>query len=323
MQENQSQIPQTGSESARAAAFISLALIGAGTFLFTYEYLQQSGRGAQVAAAAEALPDPFAGVTIEAESAIIVDLTTGETLYEKNADAQLPLASLTKVATALAVSEVLDPAAVITIPYDTDYAGSPPTKMRRGEQWKVRDVLNFTLIASSNEGARILADAAETGLRAKYPAAPENDATLWRMNELAKELGLLHTYYLNVSGLDLSAAQAGAYGSARDMATLFSYAASTSPDLFAATTEGDIRLTSEDGQSTAAYNTDVAIGAIPTIVLGKTGYTDLAGGNLGVVFEVGLARPVVAIVLGSSEHGRFADMKVLVEAARRKMARTP
>ena len=51
--------------------------------------------------------------------------------------------------------------------------------------------------------------------------------------------------------------------------------------------------------------------------MGKTGLTDLAGGNLAVVFDVGLAHPVVAVVLGSTEYGRFEDMQKLVTTARK------
>ena len=46
--------------------------------------------------------------------------------------------------------------------------------------------------------------------------------------------------------------------------------------------------------------------------MGKTGYTDLAGGNLAVVFDVAPSHPVVAIVMHSTEDGRFADMKAIV-----------
>ncbi len=71
--------------------------------------------------------------------------------------AQLPLASLTKVTTALVAAEVLDPDEVITIPMDTAPAGSA-MRLAKGEKWKVRDVITFTLVASSNVGADILAD---------------------------------------------------------------------------------------------------------------------------------------------------------------------
>ena len=313
--------PRKGS-SGRLIGVLSLALIGAAAFLFAYSYFGNSlTKSSQTAAVAEAQsqPNPFDSISIGAKSAIVVDLKTGQTLYERNADTVLPLASITKVAMALAVSEVLDPNRVITIPYDTGYAGSPPTRMQKGEQWKERDVMNFTLIASSNEGAQILADTANAALHAKYPNSPAEDTTLWRMNDLVKGLGLTHTYYLNVNGLDISTTQSGAYGTAREMATLFAYAASTSPSVFAGTAEDGLHLVSEDGASATPHNTNEALGEIPGLIMGKTGYTDLAGGNLGVVFDVGLAHPVVAIVLGSSYDGRFSDMQALVTAARKKI----
>jgi D-alanyl-D-alanine carboxypeptidase len=54
--------------------------------------------------------------------------------------------------------------------------------------------------------------------------------------------------------------------------------------------------------------------------MGKTGTTDLAGGNLAIVFDIGLAHPITAVVLGSSERGRFTDMRKLVETARKAVA---
>jgi D-alanyl-D-alanine carboxypeptidase len=176
-------------------------------------------------------------------------------------------------------------------------------------------VLDFTLIASSNQGADILSAAAESPLHSKYPESPMPGATVWRMNDIVHKLGLTSMYFLNDSGLDISATHSGAYGSARDVGTLLAYAASTSPGIFAATTQDDMRFKNSTGQTASAYNTDTALAAIPGIIMGKTGYTDLAGGNLAIVFDVGVGRPVVAVVLGSTEKGRFSDMKQLVAAS--------
>jgi D-alanyl-D-alanine carboxypeptidase (penicillin-binding protein 5/6) len=302
---------------------IALFLLCIAAFAFAYAYMEnasEAGSAAQAAAAAQR-PDPFASITLQAKAVYVLDLTDGTVLYQKDADERLPLASLTKVATALAVSEVLDPRSIITIPYDTAYAGSPPTKLVAGQRLSVSDVMNFTLIASSNEGAQMLADAADAALHQKYPQSPAQGATLWRMNDLARSLGLTQTSFANVSGLDLTLTEAGAYGSARDMARLFAYAASTSPQYFAATAVEDISVQDEAGQTTAAHNTDEALGHIPGLIMGKTGFTDLAGGNLATVFDVGLAHPVVAVVLGSTYDGRFADMKTLVEKSRQAIAR--
>jgi D-alanyl-D-alanine carboxypeptidase len=308
--------------SQRFFGVATLALLFFASAGFTLAYLSNDSSAhasAQTASAAVPAVDPFASVSLQAKSAYVMDVAEDRVLFSLNPDAQLPLASLTKIAMALAVSEVLTPDQVITIPYDTAASGSAE-RLAAGEQWKVQDVLNFTLIASSNNGADILASAANDAIHAHYPQSPAEGATLWRMNNIAQQLGLSRTYFLNDNGLDISTTQSGAYGSARDVARLVLYAASTSPAAFQATTQDSLSLTSVDGQKTSAFNTDLALGSIPGLVMGKTGYTDLAGGNLTVLFDVGLAHPVVAVVLGSTEQGRFDDMKELVAAAEAAVA---
>ena len=270
-------------------------------------------------AAASTATDAFVGLELEAKAAIVIDMRTGEILYEKNADAQLPLASLTKVALVLAVADALPLDSIITIPYYASGTGESG-HLNKGELWRVQDVIDFTLVASSNGGAEILSNAANSALHERFPESPAISATLWRMNDLAQDLGLHRTYFLNVSGLDLSTSLAGAYGSARDVANLYAYAASSDPSLFAATAKNDVLITEANGANTqSAVNTNNAQGAIVGLIMGKTGFTDLAGGNLAIVFDVGLAHPVVAIVLGSSEDGRFTDMRKLTERARRSI----
>ena len=61
-------------------------------------------------------------------------------------------------------------------------------------------------------------------------------------------------------------------------------------------------------------NTNESLGRYPGILGSKTGYTDLAGGNLVIVFDVGINHPVAAVVLGSTREGRFEDMAKLTQA---------
>ena len=309
--------PEPTSGARRLAGPLTLLLIFFASGTATMAYLSDASASAQTsqaaAAAQAAIPDPFAGIMLQGESAYVLDLATGHVLFSQNPDVQLPLASLTKVPMALAVSGVLPPDAIITIPYDTAPKGSAE-RLAAGQKWSVQDVVNFTLIASSNGGADILAAAADDDIRAKYPQAPAGSATLWRMNDIARNLGLTNTYFLNDNGLDISTTQAGAYGSARDVAKLFAYAATSSGQIFAGTTRGGLLLTSVSGAQTSAFNTNLALGSIPGLVMGKTGFTDLAGGNLAIVFDVGPAHPVVAVILHSTEDGRFDDMKKLVAA---------
>ena len=325
MPENQNQQNPQGSgvftllQPPKLYGVFALVLLGLAAFLFVGVYTHGAEPAEPQSAATAASTDPFVDTQLQARAAIVIDLATGKTLYALNPDAQLPLASLTKVSLALAVAEVLDADSFITIPYDTAMTIGGQ-RLKAGQTWHVQDVINFTLIASSNEGAEMLADAAGTAIRAKYPDAPREgsarSATLWRMNNFAAASGFTGMYFLNVSGLDESETLGGAFGTARSVANLYAYAARTAPTTFTATTEDGLLMDDREGDTTAAFNTNEALGAIPGLIMGKTGYTNLAGGNIAVVYDVGLARPVVAVVLGSTHAGRFSDVKQLVEATR-------
>ncbi|RJQ35105.1 D-alanyl-D-alanine carboxypeptidase [Candidatus Parcubacteria bacterium] len=306
------------SPRATLAGFGALAVILGIGLTLAVDFAARPGGETQVAAAGAA-ENHFKDISLVAKSAIVVDIAERKVLYAKNPDVQLPLASLTKVPLALVASEVLPPDSMLTLPRNMFQVGYPD-QLLQGERWRVRDVLDFTLAASSNEGADILAGVAGESLRAKYRDASSESPALWRMNDLAEKLGLSATHFLNVTGLDVSTTLAGAYGSARDMALLFAYAAETNPEAFSATTRGDVTLTSQSGLRVNVHNTNLLEREIPGLILGKTGFTDLAGGNLAVVFDVGIARPVVAVVLGSTPTERFNDIQKLVEAARNTIA---
>ncbi len=296
---------------------LALLCILATSFYFAMRYFEriETPLPTQVAAASSTI-DAFAGISLRARSAIVYDIATGKTLYERNADTTLPLASITKVMLALVVAESMPPETVITIPYDTAPEGTAQ-RLRQGEQWEVSKVIDFTLVSSSNTGADILADVANEWVKARFVGAPAEGATIWRMNQLAKEIGMTTAQFSNPSGLDISASKSGAYASARDIARLFTYAASSSPHVFSATAENGVLLSDEVGDRAQATNTNEALGDIPGLIMGKTGYTDLAGGNLAVIYDVGLAHPVVAVVLGSTREERFEDMRTLVPASRK------
>ena len=309
----------------RPVGMLALGLIftlAAGSVYAFLEGIDPQAASAQTAAtAASAHPpaqDAFTTIALSAKSAIVVDTTTMTTLYERNADTQLPLASLTKVPLVLAVSEVLPPDSIITVDRDIP-ATSNTGALRKGSTWRMQDMSDFTLVGSSNGGSELLARVADAPLRARYPQAPEGNAAVWLMNDIAQRYGGANIYFLNPSGLDESATQSGAYGTARAVAALYAYAASSSPVLFAATTRKEASVTSQEGRAVVASNTDEALDHIPGIVMGKTGFTDLAGGNLAVVFNV-KAHTLVAVVLGSTKNGRFTDMRALVEAGEKSLS---
>lgn len=303
-------------------AGLAVILLLFGSIAIALQYDSPPPSPINQSASAALAENKFVDADIIAKAAIVEDLQSRKVLFSKNPDIQLPLASLTKVALVLAVAESIAPNTIVSIPFDTAPKGSAE-RLARGEKWRVKDIIDFTLVASSNGGANILASIAEKPIREKFPTAPEGEAALWRMNGIARGLGLERTYFLNVSGLDISPTLSGAYGSASDMARLFSHAASANLAIFSGTSQSGLILTSQNGRDkTSAFNTNEAVGDIPGLVMGKTGITDLAGGNLAVVFEAAPGHQVVAVLLGSTRDGRFEDMKLLVSATQKAISQS-
>jgi len=286
----------------------SIALIGAA--FGAGAVLAALPRGGQAAAAPEAsLPRPVVldPSQLEAQAAILYDPQTGQVLFQKNANTALPLASLTKLMTAQAVLENRDPSTLVTITAD-DLKPEGDWGFRPGDVVPLSDLLRFGLVASSNDAMA----AAASSLGSGYLDA---------MNNIAQELNLTKTYFLNSTGLDLSSDTAGAYGSAFDLARLTAEFYKKYPALLGHTTEPVVSIT-VGGRMLSAKATAEPLQNIPGFMGGKTGYTDLAGGNLAAVFDLEIGRPVVAVVMHSSETGRFADIRTLINAAR-AAAQTP
>jgi len=254
-----------------------------------------------------------AEASILATASYVKDMTTGDVVFEKNPDAQLPLASLTKVMTVLVAGDMLVPDDRVTV---TAEALLPEgSSVGLNEVWKAADLMDYTLISSANDGAEALA------LAAAKKHGDTKEGFIARMNNKAATLGLTQTYFSNTTGLDLSESSSGAYGSARDAANLIAYAVAEHPELFEGTTSERTTFTALSGEVHEAKNTSGLIWNLAGAVASKTGFTDLAGGNLVIVFEPVLGRPIAASVMGSSREGRDEDMAQLAAAAKRWVTR--
>jgi len=223
---------------------------------------------------------PFEGLNLEAKAVFVFDLASQKPIFEFNSNAQLPLASLTKIMTVVVAEE---------------------TKTK-----DISSLVDKALMQSKNEAASALAllgsSASKSDLEAKLPFID-------LMNKKAQELELNQTYFLNETGLDISKQTAGALGSASDIVKLVVYALNKNPDFFEATL-------------TDSYlNTNPFATTTTLLIASKTGLTDLAGGNLAVVFDAGFNHPVISVILGSSEKGRFTDTKKLINATFKYLAR--
>lgn len=256
------------------------------------------------AAPSPAAVDAFADIPLSARAAIVYDLATGQTLYAKDADAQLPLASLTKLLTVYAALTELSQETPITIP-ETALLVEAPRAFNAGQVFRLSDLARLTLTASLNDGAAAIAQAT---------AERENRSESEMLASAAAALDLSQTYALNGSGLDVNAAISGGYGSAADLARLAGALVARAPAIAAATTRSIAEAASLGGTFFSVRNTDPIIDTIPGLLLSKTGYTDLAGGNLALVFDAAIGHPIAVVVLGSSVKDRFTDGAALVAA---------
>jgi len=179
------------------------------------------------------------------------------------------------------------------------------------------ELLGFTMMSSSNDGAYALA-AAAGALETR-----SEDGFLDQMNTKAKELGLAQTYFTNPTGLDANTVESGSYGSARDIAFLMEHIIKHTPAVLAHTTESSATFTDEAGEVHTATNTNQSIQMVANALGSKTGYTDLAGGNLVVAFDAGLNHPIIIAVLHSSREGRFSDVELLLERTKRALTLAP
>lgn len=301
---------------AHKETLAALALVAAvfGVFLFLpFSFGTKPAAGANIALATTTPPTTFLQVPLTARAAVVYDLTTGKELYAQNADAQLPLASLTKLLTVYAAFTHLAPSTAVSIPASVVNL-TPPRLFSPGETFALSDLARITLTASLNDGAAAIALAT---------AAREQVSTSQMLANAASGLDLAQTYAVNGNGLDMSTMISGGYGSAHDIAILAGALVDKAPSVAAATIESSASADSESGKHFTVHNTDPIVGNVPHLLLSKTGFTDLAGGNLALVFDVGLQHPVAVVVLGSTEKARFTDGMALVAATFAHFANQP
>ncbi len=201
--------------------------------------------------------------SVSAQSAVLTEGDTGDVIYEKNADQRLPMASTTKIMTALVALEHVDPDSFFVIPKEAVGVEGSSVYLCEGDRVKVRDLLYALMLESANDAAVAIA--------VKVGGSVERFASM--MNEKAEALGLTDTHYTNPHGLD----DEDHFTTARDLAVLtgsalqnpaFSEIVSTySEDAFEGAANGRRRLVNHNR---LLRTLDGAVGV-------KTGFTRRAG----------------------------------------------
>jgi len=261
-------------------------------------------------------PQKIEEVSIVAESAFVWDVRGQRILYEKNPDRILPLASVTKLMTALLAHELIagDKNTVISSDAIRQEGSSG---LAPGEVLTAERLREIALISSSNDAAYALAASVGALLG-------DNDPTqqfVYAMNIKADELDLNSLEFKNTTGLDLTLTEPGAVGSARDVSFLMEHIVSNYPEIIDSTQKPTTRVYNQAGAFHEVSNTNEALNQIPNLLGSKTGYTDLAGGNLTIAFDAGLNRPIIVTVLSSTRNDRFSDVLKLVLAVQESIVK--
>ncbi len=287
------------------------AIVQFGVTAAADEFFAKKERPTQVAAiSAVSAPEPERATPslkeiplpdVSASAFLVGDIGEGTVYASRNADFSLPIASITKLMTALVADTTLPKDTRVTIT-NADRANSEgtPGSLPASTTFLAQDLLYPLLEESNNAVAFALARAG-------------GDVFIETMNARASEFGMTTTHFEEPTGLSPKNVS-----SARDLFLLTKYAYDVRPDLLKITKEQNKTVTSVAGRSYKVPNFNV-FGKDVAFVGGKTGFTDEANQTMTTIFEVprGTSTTTIAIIVLGSE-----DRKKDIEALRQWFARS-
>lgn len=241
------------------------------------------------------VPDAPPMASISAQAVYVVDRETGAALFEENAYLRLPTASLTKIMTALIVLQNFSLDEVVTVPLPCSEI--PPNEMGLDalEKINVEGLLYGMLVNSGSDAACALSHHFEGDF-------------VEQMNQKARDLGLVDTFFKNETGLD--GEEIANVSTAKDLVKLSQEALKNG---IIRKIVGTRQVNIPNAEGTRWHNlvsTNELLFSLPGTTGIKTGYTSQAKGCLAVSFERE-GREIIAVILGSED--RFADMEKILE----------
>jgi D-alanyl-D-alanine endopeptidase (penicillin-binding protein 7) len=256
----------------------------------SFRVVEPASQSVGYAAGLHSTEDPL---FLRSGAAIVLDQDTKEVLYSKNPEAVLPIASLSKLMTALVISEAnqpLDEVLAITAD-DIDTEKNTHSRLTPGTQLSRGVMLHLALMSSENRAANALGRNYPGGLAAFVPA----------MNAKAKELGMVDTHYVEPTGLSSQNKS-----SARDLAVLVN-AAHQVPLLreYSTTPSLDVEL----GRRQVQFHTTDRLVASPAwdIGLQKTGFINEAGQCLVMQAQMAGRKLIMVLLDSAGKYSRIAD----------------
>ncbi len=185
-------------------AFLGVPLLGAGSVMGAQPAVPPISMTAALSSEEATPPE------LTSKAALVMDADTGQVLFSKNPDDRLPMASTTKIMTAIVVLESLELDATVMVSRKAHFQSGSVVGLHVLDVFTVEQLLYWLLVFSGNDAAVALAE----------KAAGSVDQFVVKMNDKAKALGLTNTHFTNANGLD----RTGHYSSCTDLATMTRYA---------------------------------------------------------------------------------------------------
>ena len=244
-----------------------------------------------------------APITLTSPSAILSEASTGQVIFEKNADERRPVASVNKVMTILLTLEAVDEGRVsledqVTVSPRAASMGGSQAFLDAGERYKLSELLKTVIVASANDSAVALAE----------HLAGTEESFVRLMNARAEELGLTNTHYANCTGLPAQEH----YTTARDVAKL-SAQLDLHPIYYRYSTIWMDEIKHRGGRVTSLTNTNRLIRFYPGCDGYKTGSTNEARYCVSATAKKEGMR-LIAVVLGTpAGQTRFDEARAMLE----------
>ncbi|MCX6740609.1 MAG: serine hydrolase [Candidatus Parcubacteria bacterium] len=241
----------------------------------------------------------YVDIVISAKSAIAVDVKSGKILYQKNTEEILPIASITKLMTALVFLDYNPGWQKEWSTTSSDRRNGGVIYLNTDEVITLDNLFKTALIVSDNDSAMALSRA--SGL--------SEDEFIRQMNIKAKSLGLLNTVFVDPTGL-----KSGNQSTVGDLAKLLNFALQNKElSRVTSTSYYEFEVSSLDKKRTVKLkNTDWLLKSYLNVLGGKTGSLESAGYCLAVKIKGEKNQEIVIVVLGSQSNSeRFQDVKAI------------
>ncbi|GAB6099773.1 serine hydrolase [Halanaerocella petrolearia] len=240
---------------------------------------------------------------VKANSAVLMDAETGQILFSKEPNLELPPASITKLMTILLTMEAVDNgetslSSKIEVTPLAESMGGSQVWLEAGDKLELEELLRAVIIPSANDAAVAIAE---------YIGGTEQNF-VQMMNRKARELGLKHTSFINTTGLPVD--NGGHYSSAHDIAVIARELITEHPQVLKWT---DKRVDYINNGKLPLYTTNNLIGNYPGATGLKTGWTEEAGYCLAGTAKRG-DRHLIGVVMGTdSEQARVDETSKLLD----------